>query len=98
MRRSSSAGEPHAPRAPLPWFVFGFLAVVALNSAVTLPAAAVGGAGTLSLLCLTMALGAMGLETDLKKLRLKGVRPLLLGAFAWVFIAVAAGAMVALTA
>lgn len=96
--RGPDGANGAAPHAPLPWFVFGFLAVVALNSAVTLPAAAVGGAGTLSLLCLTMALGAMGLETDLKKLRLKGVRPLLLGAFAWVFIAVAAGAMVALTA
>ena len=35
---------------------------------------------------LTVALAAMGLETDIRKLRAKGVRPLALGALAWLFI------------
>jgi uncharacterized membrane protein YadS len=35
---------------------------------------------------LTMALAAMGLETDIRKLKAKGVRPLALGALSWVFI------------
>jgi uncharacterized membrane protein YadS len=33
-----------------------------------------------------MALAAMGLETDLRKLAAAGLRPALLGAGAWVFI------------
>lgn len=36
---------------------------------------------------LTVALAAMGLETDIGKLRAKGWKPLLLGTGAWVFIA-----------
>ena len=43
-------------------------------------------AATVSTFLLTMALGAMGLETDLARLRAKGVRPLVLGALAWLFI------------
>jgi uncharacterized membrane protein YadS len=34
-----------------------------------------------------MALAAMGLETDIAKLRAKGVRPLFLGLAAFLFIA-----------
>jgi uncharacterized membrane protein YadS len=36
---------------------------------------------------LSVALAAMGLETDISKLRAKGVRPALLGALAFLFIA-----------
>lgn len=36
---------------------------------------------------LSMALAAMGLETDLRKLRAKGVRPFLLGLASFLFIA-----------
>ena len=91
---ASRRGAAVAGRAPMPWFVFGFVAVVALNSFVALPAVAVGGAQTVSILFLTMALAAMGLETDVRKLRLKGLRPLILGAVAWIFIAATAGFLV----
>ena len=57
-------------RVPVPWFAFGFIGMMLLNS-----------------LMLTCALAAMGIETDLRKLKLKGLRPMLLGASAWVFIA-----------
>jgi uncharacterized membrane protein YadS len=35
---------------------------------------------------LTVALAAMGLETDIRKLRAKGWKPLLIGAGSWLFI------------
>ena len=35
---------------------------------------------------LSMALAAMGLETDIRKLRAEGLRPLLLGLIAFFFI------------
>ncbi|WP_226580583.1 YeiH family protein [Acuticoccus sediminis] len=91
-------GGAMAGRAPIPWFVFGFVAVVALNSLVALPPVGVEGAQLASTVCLTMALGAMGLETDIAKLRQKGVRPLILGAAAWIFIAAVAGLLVMLVA
>ena len=75
-----------AGRAPMPWFVLGFIGAVALNSAAIPPAAWLGPIATTSAFLLTTALAAMGLETDIGKLRLKGLRPLLLGALAWVFV------------
>jgi uncharacterized membrane protein YadS len=41
----------------------------------------------LTMLLLTVALAAMGLETDISKLYAKGIRPAILGALAFLFIA-----------
>ena len=54
------------------------------------------GLSLLSLL-LAMALAAMGLETDLRKLAAAGGRPALLGAAAWVFIMGVSLALIILT-
>jgi uncharacterized integral membrane protein (TIGR00698 family) len=81
------AGRSGAVRPPLPWFVFGFIALVAFNSLVTLPPAVKANAALVSTALLTVALAAMGLETDIAKLRAKGLRPLLLGAVATLFVA-----------
>ena len=79
--------EPGPRPAPVPWFVAGFIALMLLNSLVALPEALHDALVTLTALMLTAALAAMGLETDLRRLREKGLRPLMLGASAWVFIA-----------
>jgi len=76
-----------AGRAPMPWFVLGFIALVGLNSLVTIPPEATQTIVTATTVMLSMALAAMGLETDIRKLRAKGLRPLMLGAVAFVFIA-----------
>ncbi len=87
-RRGAGAdADAMAGRAPVPWFVFGFLGVIAGNSIVALPAEVHGMIAWTSTLLLVAALGAMGLETDIHKLRSKGFRPLLLGAMSWLFIA-----------
>ncbi|WP_172327516.1 YeiH family protein [Mangrovicoccus sp. HB161399] len=82
-RRSGGDG---AATVPVPWFVFGFLAVVLLNSALPLPEHVRGPAVAATTFLLAMALAAMGLETDIRKLRREGLRPLALGAAAWIFI------------
>jgi uncharacterized integral membrane protein (TIGR00698 family) len=73
-------------RAPLPWFVLGFIALVGVNSLVAIPAEMRSVIVTLTTFLLSMALAAMGLETDIRKLYAKGLRPLLLGASAFLFI------------
>ncbi len=97
-RRMQASGEIHSGgKVPLPWFVFGFVALVGLNSVIAIPhadkAVIVSATGFL----LSMALAAMGLETDISKLRAKGLRPLLLGAAAFLFIAGFSLALVQLT-
>ena len=74
-------------RAPMPRFVLGFIAMVALNSVVTIPPDAEQGIVMLTTFLLSMALAAMGLETDVRKLVAKGLRPAALGALASLFIA-----------
>lgn len=65
--------------------MLGFIGVV-LISVFPLPEALHGEVVGLTSFLLTMALAAMGLETNIRKLRAKGIRPLALGALAWLFI------------
>jgi uncharacterized integral membrane protein (TIGR00698 family) len=83
---SGDGAQTVAGRAPMPWFVFGFACLVGVNSLWRMPAAFHQGFVLLATFLLAMALAAMGLETDIGKLKAKGLRPLLLGAAAWIFI------------
>ncbi len=72
---------------PLPWFVLGFVALVGLNSVITVPVALKTEIVTATTFLLAVALAAMGLETDLRKLRAKGLKPFALAFAAFLFIA-----------
>ena len=76
-----------ASKPPIPWFVLGFVAIVGLNSIVAVPAEATKAIAALTTFLLSVALAAMGLETDVAKLYARGVRPAMLGALAFLFIA-----------
>lgn len=86
-RARSSRATQGGTTAPMPWFVLGFIAMVGVNSLVDIPADAKTWIVALTTFLLTMALAAMGLETDIRKLRAKGLRPLFLGLAAFLFIA-----------
>ena len=84
VRRAKSDGVQ--AKAPLPWFVLGFIALIGLNSIFPLPAALKPPTTMFTTFLLSMALAAMGLDADLRKLAAKGPRPLLLGLAAALFI------------
>ncbi len=84
--KGGSAGSASSGRAPLPWFVLGFIAMIGLNSLDIIPATATHAVTPVTTFLLTIALASMGLETDVRKLKAKGVRPLALGALSWIFI------------
>jgi uncharacterized integral membrane protein (TIGR00698 family) len=84
--RGRSAGKGEG-RVPTPWFVLGFIAMVVVNSLVPIPPAVNSDIALVTTFLLSMALAAMGLETSIGKLRARGLRPLALGAAAWLFIA-----------
>lgn len=92
-----NGGDRQAARPPLPWFVLGFVALVGVNSVVAIPAEAKGWIVVVTTFLLTLALAAMGLETDLRKLAAKGIRPALVGALAFLFIASFSLALIKLT-
>lgn len=71
----------------VPGFVIGFVALVLVNSVVAIPAAVHQAVALVTAILLSVALAALGLEADIRKLAGKGLRPLLLGAAASLFIA-----------
>ncbi len=80
------SGPAKTGATPFPWFVIGFLAMVGINSSITLPAALLRDAGIIGTFLLSCGLAAMGLQTRMKHLAAEGFRPLALGAFGWLFI------------
>jgi uncharacterized integral membrane protein (TIGR00698 family) len=85
-RGSGASGAKAGRKTPMPWFVLGFIAMIGVNSLGIVPVDATHAVTPVTTFLLTMALAAMGLETDIRKLKAKGVRPLALGALAWIFI------------
>jgi uncharacterized integral membrane protein (TIGR00698 family) len=97
-RNANVSGDERAAAQaiPLPWFVAGFIAMMLLNGFDILsPVGKVFITQTTTFL-LTIALAAMGLETDLRKLQAKGWRPLLVGAGSALFISVFSLALIEL--
>jgi uncharacterized integral membrane protein (TIGR00698 family) len=84
--RMGLAGEGEKSRPPFPWFLIGFLAMAALNSLIAIPVEVSGPVRGATTFLLSMAMAAMGLHTNLRRVFAAGVRPLALGLFASAFI------------
>jgi uncharacterized integral membrane protein (TIGR00698 family) len=82
---------------PFPWFALGFIALAGLNTGVVIPPDARKVVVTLTTFLLSVALAAMGLETDISRLYAKGLRPAVLGALAFLFIATLSLVLIKLT-
>lgn len=88
-RRKSNGDRPSdqsGARPPMPWFVAAFIAVVALNSLVAVPAEVKSAMAFATTIMLTMGLAAMGLQANISQLRSRGLRPLALASCAFLFI------------
>lgn len=72
----------------VPWFAFGFVGVVLLNSLQLLPRQVVAITTEADTVLLAMTMAALGLATHLGAIRKAGLKPLLLAAvlFAWLVI------------
>lgn len=62
-----------------PWFILGFVAMVAVNSIGLIPANVASGAKTLSKFLMVSALAAIGLNTSFKDMRKSGIQPMIHG-------------------
>lgn len=72
---------------PVPIFIMLFLVMVCVNSVITVPTEVRSIIAAIATLLLTVALGAIGLATNVLKLRERGLKPLMLGGAASLFIA-----------
>src|SRR5699024_2636727 len=62
-----------------PWFILGFLAMALLNSVGFIPVALSGVLKDSSKFLMVMALGAIGLKTDLNEMKQSGIAPMIHG-------------------
>lgn len=79
-------GNKTSGKVAVPLFVLGFACLVALGSVITIPAEIKSLTSQVSGFLLAMALGGMGLKTNIGDLKAKGWVPLVLGAAGTVFI------------
>jgi uncharacterized membrane protein YadS len=68
-------------------FIAWFLLAVVLNSAGLVPSSWHGFLSGLAEVMITLALGAIGLSTNVKEIKQTGFKPLALGAILWVLVA-----------
>lgn len=78
---------------PIPWFAFGFLAVMLFNSYIHLPEQGLQLLHSLGDILLGMAMLALGLNTSISALKNAGMKPIALGAIAWVWLVVGGAAV-----
>ena len=70
----------------IPWFAFGFIAVIGFNSLRLLPAGAVNVINYIDTFLLTMAMTALGIETHLKKFKEAGLKPFILALLLFIWL------------
>ncbi len=89
MKHSKSKGnEWSTKKITIPWFVFGFGAVVVINSLHVVPQQITNQLITLDGFLLTLAMAGMGLETSIEKMKQVGMKPFYVGLSTSVFISV----------
>lgn len=61
---------------PIPWFVFGFIGMVGINSLNLLPKVVIGYINTVDTFLLTVSMAALGIETNIEKMKKTGMKPI----------------------
>ena len=85
LTRRTKGGAGRA-KVTIPWFAFGFLAVIGFNSLDLLPEAAVAGINSFDTFLLTMAMTALGAETSIEKFKRAGAKPFLLAGLLYLWL------------
>ena len=76
--RRNGIVENKKSKITIPWFAFGFLLVIGFNSINLLPQNIVNGINLADDFALTMAMTALGVETNFKKFKDSGLKPFIL--------------------
>lgn len=87
-RSQPSSNGLSANAIPIPWFVFGFIGMVVVNSIIDLPPAVTDALKFCAQLLLTIAMAALGLQTRFSAIRAAGPKPLILSALLFVLLIV----------
>jgi uncharacterized integral membrane protein (TIGR00698 family) len=88
LARFPRGADSTVQRIELPWFLVGFVVMMLIGSFGAVSLEQKRWSAQTATALLTVALAGLGLELDIRKLRTRGWRPLLLGALSSVFICV----------
>lgn len=87
--RGNAAGESNYSITRIfPWFVLGFVLTAVINTFLSLPQGLPEALVSIGKFLIVMAMTAIGLNTNLKKLVTNGLRPIALGLCCWFVVAV----------
>ncbi|MDE7411624.1 MAG: YeiH family protein [Paramuribaculum sp.] len=78
MKKDPEQNNSGKGKLTVPWFAFGFLAVIGFNSFNLLPTAAIDAINYFDTFLLTMAMTALGAETSIEKFKKAGAKPFVL--------------------
>jgi uncharacterized membrane protein YadS len=78
LNKQTHAGELHAKSPGLPGFLIAFIVLMSINSLVELPSLVTTSANELSRFALVVAITAIGMKSNLRRLLTVGIRPILL--------------------
>ncbi|WP_456323840.1 YeiH family protein [Hydrogenimonas sp.] len=83
-----SGSEGGGVKLVIPWFAVWFVVMSGINSLDIIPASIIGGINQVDTFMLTMAMTALGMETNAGKFKQAGIRPILLALlmFAWLIV------------
>ncbi|MBD1576252.1 YeiH family putative sulfate export transporter [Vibrio sp. S11_S32] len=89
-KKVSSTGQASEEKAKItiPWFAVMFVGVAGINSMNIIPAEYIPYLTKASVFLLTMAMGALGVDTNISKIRGVGIKPIILAVilFAWLIV------------
>jgi uncharacterized integral membrane protein (TIGR00698 family) len=86
--RAQRAGGVHVPwRKVVPWFILWFVIAAGVNTTGIIPAGWHSGITEASTFLISIALAAIGVQTEVARLARSGARPLALGFVLWIAVA-----------
>jgi uncharacterized integral membrane protein (TIGR00698 family) len=88
LAKRNKSGSLNLSTIPVPWFVFVFIAVSGINSLDLLAAGLVAAINEFDTFLLAVAMAALGIETNLNKIKNAGLKPIYLATLLFVWLLV----------
>lgn len=88
MRTPSADKDRRKHSDIMPWWAFIFVGAVAFNSMISLPKVIISSIHTVDIFLLTMAMGAIGMETTIAKFEEVGTKPFILSSILFIWLVI----------
>ncbi len=83
---SKKATTKEKQKITIPWFAIWFIIVAGFNSLALLPTSLIQNINTLDTFALTMAMSALGMQTNFKKFKQAGLKPIYLASILFIWL------------